>query len=103
MIDQAALSPENRIHLAVYRPQVDNLAAEIRFRSYEMPFNSDSSFWSSLGFMARGEFESVDDYRAYIDRLADVPRYFDEQITNMRAGLARGFRDRKSTRLNSSH
>ena len=90
-IDPAALSPENRIHLAVYRPQVENLAAEVRYRSYEMPFNSDSSFWSNLGFMARGEFESVEDYRAYIDRLADVTRYFDEQIANMRAGLARGF------------
>lgn len=90
-IDPAALSPENRIHLAVYRPQVENLAAEVRFRSYEMPFNSDSSFWSNLGFMARGEFDSVEDYRAYIDRLADVPRYFDEQVANMRAGLARGF------------
>jgi uncharacterized protein (DUF885 family) len=31
------------------------------------------------------------DYRAYIDRLADVPRYFDEHIANMRAGLDRGF------------
>ncbi|MGQ4659435.1 DUF885 family protein [Lysobacter sp. F6437] len=90
-IDPAKLSPENRIHLAVYRPQLENLAAEVRFRSYEMPFNSDSSFWSNLSFMARGDFESAEEYRAYIDRLADVPRYFDEQIANMRAGLARGF------------
>ncbi|MGQ4583494.1 DUF885 family protein [Lysobacter sp. F60174L2] len=90
-IDPAELSPENRIHLAVYRPQLQNLAAEVRFRSYEMPFNSDSSFWSNLSFMARGDFESTEEYRAYIDRLADVPRYFDEQIANMRAGLARGF------------
>ena len=29
--------------------------------------------------------------RAYLGRLRDVPRYFDQQITNMRAGLARGF------------
>src|SRR3546814_20088968 len=27
----------------------------------------------------------------YIGRLADVPRYFDQQVANMRAGLARGF------------
>ena len=30
-------------------------------------------------------------YRAYLARLRDVPRYFDEQIANMRAGLARGY------------
>jgi uncharacterized protein (DUF885 family) len=90
-LDPAALSPENRIHLAVYRPQVENLAAEVRFRAYEMPFNSDSSFWSNLGFMTRRPMRTAADYRAYIDRLADVPRYFDEHIANMRAGLDRGF------------
>lgn len=90
-LDPAALSPDNRIHLAVYRPQVENLAAGVRFRAYEMPFNSDSSFWSNLGFMTRRPMRTAADYRAYIDRLADVPRYFDEHIANMRAGLDRGF------------
>ena len=90
-IDPAQLSEDNRIHLAVYRPQVENLAAEVRFRAYEMPFNSDSSFWSNLGFMTRRPMRTAADYRAYIDRLADVPRYFDEHIANMRTGLDRGF------------
>ena len=90
-IDPAQLSPDNRINLAVYRPQVENLAAEVRLRSYEMPFNSDSSFWSDLGFMARQQLHNVADGEAYIARLNDVPRYFDQQIDNMRAGLARGF------------
>ena len=85
------LSPQNRINFAVYRAQVENLAADVRLRSYEMPFNSDSSFWSNLGFMTRRPLRTAQDYRAYIDRLADVPRYFDQQIVNMRAGLARGF------------
>ncbi|WP_111265109.1 DUF885 domain-containing protein [Marilutibacter maris] len=90
-IDAAALSDESRINLAVYRAQVENLAAEVRMRSYEMPFNSDSSFWSNLGFMARTRFDDVEAAEAYIARLDDVPRYFDAQIVNMRAGLARGF------------
>ena len=90
-IDPAALSPDNRINLAVYGPQVENLAAEVRLRGYEMPFNSDSSFWSDLGFMARQQMHGVGEFDAYIARLNDVPRYFDQQIDNMRAGLARGF------------
>ena len=90
-IDQAALSPAQRINYRIYRPQIENLAADVRFRSYEMPFNADSSFWSNLGFMTRQPFNNLDDYRAYIARLNDVPRYFDQQIENMRAGLARGF------------
>jgi uncharacterized protein (DUF885 family) len=90
-LDLKALSAENRINLAIYRAQVENLAAEVRFGSYEMPFNADSSFWSNLAFMARSPMKSVADYDAYISRLNDVPRHFGQQIENMRAGLSRGF------------
>ncbi len=85
------LSPENRVNLAVYRPQIENLAAAVRFRSYEMPFNSDTQFWSDLGFATRRPLKDAAAARAYIARLDDVPRYFDQQIVNMRAGLRRGF------------
>ena len=90
-IDPKALSPEEQVNYAVYRPQIAHMAAEIRFRDYQMPFNSDSSFWSDLGFMARADLRDADAYRAYAARLRDVPRYFDQQVANMRAGLARGF------------
>ncbi|MEO7013669.1 MAG: DUF885 family protein [Dokdonella sp.] len=85
------LSAAEQINLAVYRPQIENSAADIRFAGYEMPFNSDSSFWSNLGFMTRRPLRTIEDAEDYIARLNDVPRYFDEQITNMRAGLKRGF------------
>ncbi|WP_429002250.1 DUF885 domain-containing protein [Xanthomonas sacchari] len=90
-LDAAQLSPENQVNLAVYRPQVENLAASVRLRAYEMPFNSDSAFWSDLAFMARRTLRTSDEYRAYIARLEDVPRYFAQQTDNMRAGLKRGF------------
>ncbi|WP_083537668.1 DUF885 family protein [Pseudoxanthomonas mexicana] len=90
-LDATALSPENRMNLAIYRPQVENLADKVRLRAYEMPFNSDSSFWSNLSFMARRPMKTANDYRAYAARLRDVPRHFDQHITNMRSGLKRGF------------
>lgn len=90
-IDVAALSPAGRLNYAVYRPQIEHRIAALRFRDYEMPFNSDSAFWSDLDFMARAELRDAAAYRAYAARLRDVPRYFDQQIANMRAGLARGF------------
>ncbi|MEE7545971.1 DUF885 family protein, partial [Xanthomonas sp. Kuri4-1] len=90
-LDLQQLSPANRVNYAIYRPQVEDLAAEVRFGLYEMPFNSDSSFWSNLGFMAQRQMRTPAEYRAYLARLNDVPRYFDQQIANMRAGLARGF------------
>ena len=90
-IDPEALSAQERVNFAVYRPQIEHAAAELRFRDYEMPFNADSSFWSDLGFMAGADLRDAAAYRAYASRLRDVPRYFDQQIANMRAGLARGF------------
>ena len=90
-LDPQRLSAANQVNLAVYREQVHNLAENVRLRSYEMPFNSDSSFWSNLNFMARRSMASADEYRAYIAQLNDVPRHFDQQTDNMRAGLARGF------------
>ena len=90
-LDAGQLSPANQVNLAIYRPQVENLAAEVQFKLYEMPFNSDSSFWSNLGFMAQRQMRTPTELRAYIARLNDVPRYFDQQTDNMRAGLARGF------------
>jgi uncharacterized protein (DUF885 family) len=54
-----------------------------------MPFTSDSFFWTWLA--PRGGFANADEYRRYIGRLRDLPRYMDDQIANMRAGLARGF------------
>ncbi|MGA9335276.1 MAG: DUF885 family protein [Rudaea sp.] len=85
------LSPENQVNYEVYKPQIESLAADIRFRGYEMPFNSDSQFWSDLGFMAGAHFTNAKQAQHYIARLNDIPRYFNENIDNMRAGLKRGF------------
>ena len=90
-IDPTTLSAANQVNFAVYRPQIAHMAAELHFRDYEMPFNADSAFWSDLGFMARATPRDAAGYRAYAARLRDVPRYFDQQMANMRAGLARGF------------
>ena len=90
-IPVSELSAENKVNLEVFRPQIENLAAGVRFRQYEMPFNSDSQFWSDLGFMADRPLKNAKEAHNYVARLNDVPRYFDEQVVNMRAGIKRGF------------
>jgi uncharacterized protein (DUF885 family) len=85
------LSRSSRTDFAVYQGQIDALLAEQRFREFEKPLNSDSSFWGDVAESARGSFRSEDDFRKYIAMLRAVPRYFDQQIDNMRAGLLRGF------------
>ncbi|GAO39815.1 hypothetical protein SCH01S_39_01000 [Sphingomonas changbaiensis NBRC 104936] len=86
-VDQ--LSHDEQINAAVFRTSLEAFVSEGKFRTWEMPFNADSQFWSSLN--ARNPYPTADEYQRYLGRMRDIPRYFDEQIANMRAGLKRGF------------
>ena len=88
-IPEAQLSVGERVNAAVFRTLLENSIADAKFRLWEIPFNSDSSFWTYLD--SREPFEDGAEYRRYIARMRGVPRFFDEEIANMRAGLARGF------------
>ncbi len=90
-IKRADLSPDEQINYDVYRPQIEMLIASQKFRDYEMPANSDSAFWTDLGYTARKPFRSLQDYENWIRQMRDIPRYFHEQMGQMRAGLSRGF------------
>ncbi len=92
-----ALSASEAVNYEVYRDQVDTLISQQRFREYEKPFNSDSSFWSNFNYTAMRTLHDAGEYRNYIAQLNDIPRYFAEQTTNMRAGLKRGFTPPKAT------
>jgi uncharacterized protein (DUF885 family) len=83
------LSPAEQVNAAVFRTILENAIANYRYRAFEMPFNSDSNFWTYLD--SPSAYAEAAGYRRYIARMRDLPRYFDEQIANMRAGLARGF------------
>lgn len=91
-IDVSALSPGARVNYAVYRAQIANLLAAQQFKTWQMPFNSDSSFWGDIGYELHGDqLHTAADYQRYLDRLGQIPAYFDQQIANMREGLKRGF------------
>ena len=85
------LSAEDQVNYAIYRAQVESLQANARFRDYEKPFNSDSSFWAEVTGSRNRPMRTAADYRSYVSLMKDIPRYFEEQVVNMRAGLARGF------------
>jgi uncharacterized protein (DUF885 family) len=86
-IDQ--LTAEERINAEVFRTVLEARTSELRFKDYEMPFRSGSSFWVYLA--PRQGFATAAEYRNYLGRIRDLPRYFDEQMAAMRAGLKRGF------------
>jgi uncharacterized protein (DUF885 family) len=88
-IPAAQLSADEAVNAAVFRAMLESGVDDVRFREWEMPFNSDSNFWAYIP--ARQQFEKAAEYRRYIARMRDVPRFFDEQIANMRLGIKRGF------------
>jgi len=90
-IPRASLSPPGQVDYDVYLPQIQVLINNQRLRDYEMPANSDSSFWGDLTGTADKPFRTLADYRNFILQMRDIPRYFAEEIVNMRAGLKRGF------------
>jgi uncharacterized protein (DUF885 family) len=90
-IDPARLSAPEKINYQVYRAQIAAFVEELRFREYEQPVNADSAFWTDVTYGARQPFAKAEDYRNYLARIRHLPRYFNEQLDNMRAGLARGF------------
>ncbi|HUO19710.1 MAG TPA: DUF885 family protein [Steroidobacteraceae bacterium] len=90
-VARASLSGEAQVNYDIYRAQLQVLIDRQRFRDYEMPANSDSAFWTDLGYTARRPFRTLIDYRHWIAQMRDIPRYFEEQMAEMRAGLKRGF------------
>jgi uncharacterized protein (DUF885 family) len=90
-IPRAQLSPAEQLNYDVYRPQIQSLIASQKFRDYEMPANADTTFWTDLGYAARRPFRTLQEYRNWIGQMRDIPRYFTEQMDDMRQGLKRGF------------
>ncbi len=86
-----ALSEEDHINAAIFRAQLEDRVAGFRFKTYQVPFNTDSSFWAGFARMPfNAPLRDRKDYENYLSRLGHWPRVVDEQIANMRMGLERG-------------
>ena len=90
-ISRASLSADEQVNYDIYRAQIAVLIANQRFRDFEMPANSDTTFWTDVGYTARRPFRTLTDYEHWLAQMRDIPRYFREQMDEMRAGLKRGF------------
>jgi uncharacterized protein (DUF885 family) len=90
-VARASLSPKEQLNYDIYRQQIAVLIANQRFRDFEMPANSDTTFWTDIGYTARRPFRGLTDYEHWIAQMRDIPRYFHEEMDEMRAGIKRGF------------
>lgn len=91
-IDRAALSHQEQVSYDLFAFMVGQRVQLARYNDWRLPLNSDSGFYSDILFLGSSHApRTIHDYETYIARLNDVPRYFREQIANMRQGMRDGF------------
>jgi len=91
-IDSESLSQAGRANLAIFKWVLEDSIGDYELNLSRIPFNTFSGFFmNALSASDSVAMSSVDDYEDYIARLSDIPRYFNENMNNMRAGIASGF------------
>jgi len=91
------LSEQNQINHAILSYQLADQIDEYRFGAHLMPLTAESGFHTGLGFLPqRSSFKSTEDYQHYLNKLAAIPRYMQQQIAWMQQGLASGMTQPKA-------
>lgn len=91
-LDPAAMTADDKLNADLLRFILKHDIALAEFRPWRIPFLSDSGFHNSMGYVvAATTFRTESDYSAYLKRLRGLPAYIDQNIANMRDGLADGF------------
>jgi uncharacterized protein (DUF885 family) len=91
-IDRGGLSPQEQVSYQLFAFMVGERAKLAPYRDWRLPLNSDSGFYADILLLADMQNpRTTRDYENYIARLNDIPRYFRENIANMRRGMRDGF------------
>ncbi|MDZ7627028.1 MAG: DUF885 family protein [Parvularculaceae bacterium] len=91
-LNPVAISVDDKLNADLLRFILRHDIALAEFKTWRIPFLSDSGFHNAMGYVvASTTFRTESDYRAYLKRLSALPGYIDQNIANMRLGLADGF------------
>ena len=91
-IDRSALSPAGRINAEIFSWVLQDSIGAAELNLARIPFNTFSGFYMTALTASDGVvMNEAADFDAYIARMADIPRYFAENLDNMRAGVQSGF------------
>ena len=91
-IDAGALGADQRINHELLEWVLQDSIHAYELNLSRIPFNTFYGFYMAVLSMTNGlPTATVDDYEDYIARLNDIPRYFSENIDNMRDGIRTGF------------
>jgi uncharacterized protein (DUF885 family) len=96
-LDTTEMSEAEHINLEIFQYQLVTQLNQQKFKEWEKPVTSLGSFWSRTQQTGERGFRTEQDYLNYLQWMADVPRFYDENMANMRVGLARGYTPPKIT------
>jgi len=92
MINRLALSQDDQENYDLFEFIVGHRTTLAKYQQYRIPILSDSGFHMSVQRMYESmPFASMQDYEKYLSRLRALGPYFEQNIENMRDGLADGF------------
>ncbi|HEU4850523.1 MAG TPA: DUF885 domain-containing protein [Telluria sp.] len=93
-IDRRALDRKGQVNYDILDDELKHLIALGQFPDHLLPINQMDSIPVTLANFAGGEgaqpFATVKDYRAYLNRLEQLPAWIDQAIANMRKGMRTG-------------
>ncbi|MBB1339880.1 DUF885 family protein [Pseudoalteromonas sp. SR44-2] len=96
-VDATRLSDENQINLSIIRAQVQNSVDEYVFNAHYMPLTSEYGFHSGLSYIVNSsQYKKEQDLETYLARLAQIPRFFEQNIYWMKKGLETGLTQPKA-------
>ncbi|MBW4967827.1 DUF885 domain-containing protein [Pseudoalteromonas sp. CR1] len=96
-INTNKLNAENQINFNIIRAQVQNSVDEYVFNTHYMPLTSEYGFHSGLSYIVNSsQYKTLQDYQTYLARLAQVPRFFEQNIYWMKKGLQTGLTQPKA-------
>ncbi len=91
-IDTSRLSANNNLNAELFEWVLEDSVGAYELDLARIPFNTFSGFYMDVLNASNGvPMNTPKDYEDYIARLRDVPRYFSENIDNMREGIDSGF------------
>lgn len=91
-LDQAALSDDGRVNAELLTWVLEDAVQASYLGLSRIPFNTFTGFFMRALTASDGvSMERAQDYEDYINRMSEVPRYFAENIANMRRGAVDGF------------
>ena len=91
-VDRTALNLENQINYDLLGWVLEISIESMELNTDRIPFNTFSSFFTGALRASYGvSMTTEEDYQAYTSRIREFPRYFAENIDNMREGMRSEF------------